>query len=120
MTYGEFLGRTDSGDAAPGEAEVPGVEVRYDLALPGYAKNAPLRVLFTLERQSGAIVSKHETPARLDVDRDSCACTEFVAVPAGDRTYRVRVAVYRPEARKYELPAVDDTTGWFTGAADVS
>ena len=74
----------------------------------------------TLERQSGASGPKHETPARLDVDRDSCACTEFVAVPAGDRTYRVRVAVYRPGARKYELPAVDDTTGWFTGSGDVS
>ena len=94
--------------------------MRYDLALPGYAKNAPLRVLFTLERQSGAIVSKHETPARLNVDRDSCACTEFVAVKAGDRTYRVRVAVYRPDATKYELPADDDMTGWFTGSGDVS
>ena len=117
MTYGRFL-ELETGSregVTPNEVKVPGVDVRYVAEYPGYAKGAPFRARFTLEDQSKVTKHRHIRRGRLDADRDSCRCAEFVPVPVGPASYRVIVELYRPGA-PYAAPVLPGKTDWFTAA----
>lgn len=121
LTYGQWLeletGSTEG--TTPEEQRVRGVNVHYRAEFPAYAHGAPFRARFTLVDQTNATRHTHTTEARLDADRDTCRCAEFVPVPAGAASYRVLVELFRPGA-EFAAPVLGQRTDWFTAAEPVN
>jgi hypothetical protein len=121
VTYGRWL-ELETGSregATPEEQSVPGVNVHYTAEFPAYASGAPFRARFTLKDQTNAAKDQHVTKARLDADRDTCRCAEFVPVPTGPSSYRVLVELYRP-GEPYAAPVLAKYTDWFSAAEPVT
>lgn len=99
LTYGANLRELGvPSKYAKGDLNQKGVVVRYRLAFPGYPGGTRFRVDYDLY-QGATFVRRQTQPIQMDADSDSCSCrSQFIALPARDAVYRVRISAFRPHA----------------------
>lgn len=89
-----------------------GVVVRYRLTFPGYPGGTRFQVHYDLY-QGATFLRRQTQPIQMDADSDSCACrSQFIALPAKNAVYHVRISAFRPHA-PFSEPVVQKATDPF-------